>query len=379
MKQKNLLILATLTVVIVILALIIGTLRDADVASDTTPQRLYQDLFAKINNISSVEVRQGSTTITLMKKDNNWHVQEKQGYYANLSKIKAAIVSIADFTSVEAKTAKPELYSKLGVSDATSADAHNTQVTLKDGNGTELAAVILGNRRPGSKPQQYVRKVGTEQSWLVNGYVAADTQINNWLDKSIVDVKRGTIRSIIINHKNALQISRDQASVTDFSVANLPKNKKLKSQSAVNALAAVLENLSFDDVLGSTDFDMAAAKPVSADFSTFDGQTLHTEVAEQNGKWYLRLTAEFQPPAPEASPASTQITMSPEAATPEVPVAANSTPSPPPPPPVETPRRTPDQVTAEVARINDRTTHWIYVLPKPKAENFVKSLNDLIE
>jgi len=378
MKQKNLLILIALTLGIVILAAIAVNSRDAGVTEDAKDTKLFPGLLGKINDVDSIEILSGGGTITLIKQDNSWRVKESNQYYANLSKIKAALLGIADYSLIEAKTSKAELYEKLGVDDASAAGAKSTQVTIKDDSGADLASLIIGNRRPGSKPQQYVRKTGSEQSWLVNGFVTLDKQANNWLDKTIVDLKRDAVRSVTIKHKNPITISRENAGDPDFSIENLQPQKKIKSQGIVNLIAGTLENLSLEDVMPAAKFDMASAQSTATDFSTFDGQVIHIEVAAKDDKWYLRLTSEFQAPAAAAATEiklAADTTTSPDKAEPSADQATGDHPT-----PASTPAtRSPEQIISTSDQINNRTKDWIYVIPKSKAENITRQLKDLVE
>ena len=363
MKQKNLLLLISITLLIVVLAVVAGRMRDAEVVLNDAGQNLFPGLFGQINNVSSVEIRKAGQSLVLRKDNERWVVKEKNNYPANLSRIKSTLIGVADFTAVEAKTSKAELYEKLGVNDAGAAT-----VTLKDGSDKTLASVLLGNRRPGSKPQQYVRKAGEEQSWLVNGYVAADPQIDAWLDKLIVDIKRAQVQSVTINHKKVLRLQRGQATDPDFKLADPPARKKIKAQASVNVLAAALENLNFEDVVPAASIELPAAKAVTADTKTFDGILVHTSVAEKDGKWYLRLTADYQAPTAPAAPG---------AAPPAQPTAENNAESTPPAP--ATPPRSPQEVMAEVDALKSRTADWVYVIAKNKAENLTKELDELLE
>ena len=75
---------------------------------------------------------------------------------------------MAELETLDPKTDNPELYHKLGVQDVGPGVEDAKLLILRDAAQDELAALIVGKRRPGSgQASFYARKRGEARSWLV--------------------------------------------------------------------------------------------------------------------------------------------------------------------------------------------------------------------
>jgi hypothetical protein len=78
---------------------------------------------------------------TLERGEQQWRLVERD-YPADANALRSLLLNLAEARRVEAKTAKPELYGRLGVEDTGDADAKG--VKLEIAGGGEPLAVILG-------------------------------------------------------------------------------------------------------------------------------------------------------------------------------------------------------------------------------------------
>src|SRR5262249_731643 len=135
----------------------------------------------------------------------------------------------------------------------------------------------------------------------------------------------------------------------DFKVKNLPEGAKEKSSGAPNALGSALGYMSYEDVtpVGKVDFSNAP----SAEYRTFDGLVVTVTVAEKDGKHWIKL----------AAAQDTGVTP---------PAAKDGDKDKP---------KTAEEVAKEVGDYNAKVKDWAYEVTKYKAEDFTKSLDDVID
>jgi len=232
-----------------------------------------------------------------VRKDGGWHLTEKGDYPARFEAVKMALVALARLETIEAKTAKPELYPKLQVEDPGPAEARSTRLTLRDAEGDTLGAIIVGKTRDSAagvgRPGVYVRRPDEARAWLADGDPQLPATAVDWLDRNLIDLARDRIASAILEPAQGavVALSRAAASEQDFTLADVPEGRKAKSAGAVNAVAWTLEGLRFDDVAPAADIDFAAGAS-TATFTTFDGLTVRVELAAKEDASWVRVAAE---------------------------------------------------------------------------------------
>ena len=112
MKSKTLGILAGLTLTGVLVATFV-----TQEPTSTAPQggeRVFPQLMSVINDVAEMIVETKEQTITLVRGEKRWSVKEKDGYRADMEKVKSALVGLAELRLQDPKTKNPELYDRLG-------------------------------------------------------------------------------------------------------------------------------------------------------------------------------------------------------------------------------------------------------------------------
>ena len=144
MKQKQILGLGAAAVVLMGLAVYLSESRkpaaEAPLAGPLAP-----GLEAGLNEVKQVVVQAaGGETITLQRGEAGWGVEEKQGYAADVGKLRELLLNLAQAQRIEPKTAVEASYPVLGVQDVQAEGASNVLLRVA-GAGPELA-VILGRQ-----------------------------------------------------------------------------------------------------------------------------------------------------------------------------------------------------------------------------------------
>src|SRR5919109_1186864 len=107
----------------------------------------------------------------------------------------------------------------------------------------------------------------------------------DWTDQSLLNIDAKRIRAINNepSGQGPLQIHRKDAGTQDFTLDNILKGTKLKSQTTLNSLASTLEFLQFEDVVARASFT-PPPNPTVTTLRTFDGLIAKVTTANFNDK-----------------------------------------------------------------------------------------------
>ena len=345
--KKSLPLFPIITFLFVIAAWFSVHQRSPETAVEKAP--LYPELAGKIQDVATVEIKSGEHSTVLAAKGDQWVLKNRGGYPAFFSRIKPLVIAISKLEIREAKTANPDLYSRLQVEEVSAEKAKSKLVTLSDAEGTTLASLLIGkervNRADGSTNSLYVRKAGEEQSYLVKGALMLSADPADWLENSLIDLSSDRLKSIMIGHDdgNAVRAIRDGKDIEDYQLQNLPEGFKIKSQTTINSLATAVEELRFDDVNSDKKFKWPN-EVLTTVYETFDGLAVKVKSAMTDDKVWAEFSFEFI--GDEESPEL-----------------------------VESKKLS---VEEQVKMLNSKTKGWVYALPSYKGRMLTRSLSDLI-
>jgi len=285
---------------------------------------------------------------TLERGADRWTVGGRDGYAADVARIRKNLLALADARIVEQKTANPDFYARLGVADPGATDGAGTRLTIT-GTGRPVD-VIVGNALPGAAGQTYVRRAGEAESWLVAAQFDLGKTAGEWLDRALTDIPAGRIASVTIDHPGVetLRITRapepaapdegaaDEAGepaddLVEFRVAGIPAGRELSYPGIANGVAGTLADLRLEDVQTREALGAEPGKPVVARFVTTDGLTIEAS------SWRL--------------PTGTRVTFS-----------ASGT----------------GGAASEAETLNQRLGGWVYTLPSYKSEQLTRRLTELL-
>jgi hypothetical protein len=348
MNARTLFILVLIAASLGLAALMVSRNQDQSPSSGELFLPGLQDALNQIDRIV-VTGAGGKTIATLQRGSDRWTLAERDGYPANLGRIRQNLINLAEARVLETKTANPDFYSRLGVEDVSADSARGTQLELTSPGFT--ATVILGQTGVNGS-NAYVRRAGEAQSYLVRANLDPGPEQRDWLDDRVCDIASSRISSVRIVQTDGevLEIFKTSAESTDFQLRDQPAGRSLSYPGVANAIGAALAALNFDDVAAADSIDTSGLQAVTAIFETFDG---------------LRVTAKSWP-----APDGQRLSFSAEAiAQPEA-AGSNVTTAP------EPDGRADAAATAE--RLNAVWSGWIYTLPGYKAEPFTRRMADLL-
>lgn len=253
MKTKSLALLAVAAIGTVGLAVYsLNRSQDAVTATQSpegagqdTKDRLFPGLMEKINDVTSVTIRQQDSEYTLTQSNGRWGLAEKAGYPIEVDSVRKLLISMGEMRKIEQKTSDPAHYSVFGVQDPGTPTAESALVTLKDASGAEMARLVYGKEHESkgavASNQRYVRRGGEAQTWLVQGTFDLKAQGAELLQKKILEVKRDRIRSVEITQADGslLAVDRASPSLTDFTLLAIPEGKELTYPTAPGSVTSV--------------------------------------------------------------------------------------------------------------------------------------------
>jgi hypothetical protein len=335
MHSRSLILLASATVVLVAIAIVVLAPGDRDVSRAAPDQPAFPALAARLGEVASVTMSRNGTTMTLIRDGDSWLVAEKGNYPANAAKISQIVRAMADLTLVEPKTQNSDLYSRLEVEDP--GNGKSALVAVKDKSGGDLAQAIIGKRRydrlGAGNDGVYLRKQGEAQAWLARGTLDPSGDPASWLDRQIIDISEKKIAKVTLTQADGTKLVISRAAPdAKFAVEDAPDGTKFKSESTISGPAAALETLDLDDVKPAGELSVPDKEVMKAYFTTFDGLTVDVRLMERDKSNWIAISATGSGSA-----------------------------------------------EAEAKKIEDKVSHWTYAIPAYKANLLKTKLADLVE
>ena len=261
---------------------------------------------AKVNDIEWLRLTAaGSVTVATLKREGSgWVVQEASGYPADWGRLKTLLAGLSQAEVIEAKTANPEYYPRLGVEEVSSPAAAGVMIEFSADSG--LPALIIGKSAQG-RDGQYARLRDSVASMLLDRRIDVSAEQSDWLDKTIVDISDAEVVEVEIKHPDGESIKALKYSADDenFKLQDIPDGMEIKSDWTVNTLAGAMVDLSLDSVAPESDFVWNEA--IRFRLLTADGLLLESELLDINAdettesEYWIRLQAGLYTTAVESN------------------------------------------------------------------------------
>lgn len=365
MRSKTLVMLALVTVVIVLAAIVV---RQQSTAIPQQGKALFPELLTRINDVTEVKGTSVEGSYTLQLRDGRWVVKEKEAYPADTDKVRQLLFGLGQLRRVEPKTSNPELYDQIGVQDVDAKGAKSLQIKLSDAKGETLAEIIVGKHQLSkadlSQREYFVRSPGDPQSWLVEGKLPEDKSPSNWLRKDILGLDPGRVREVRVTHADGqhLTLRRKNPSTRDYELVGLPTGAEIESPYAINSIADAVTDLALNDVRLATTVDFKNKGLLSVELSTFDGLRVNMQAIKDGKSDLARFSASFDPSLIEKADGAKQETRT---------TTASET--------KKSPLKQADEVKKEVEELNARWHDWVYVVPGYRVDTIAKKKSELIK
>ena len=359
-------------------------------------EALVPGLSERINDIQRIgfTAAGGEPVLTRERGESGWGAQQRDGWPADVTRVRGFLLALADARLLEAKTANPERYATLGVEDIDTADAGGVRVDL-EGEGGFNSSLIIGNQAGMSG--MYVRRPDEAGSWLASGDFVVHKDIGPWLQRGIADIGSSRIQQVelAIGDGPALRIHKDSADSANFQVSDVPAGRQLSSDFVANGMGSMLSTLTLEDVIRAAGQEPAAADIHRASYRLFDGIVIELQAwrDDDGSQPWARLSASLDEDAAQAhirarveQEQAQAVALAQNEAGAEIgsdeeeDVSVGSDPDDVL-PAIDVDARLVDgldELRREVARINDRTEGWLFRLPAHKFDPINKRMDDLL-
>ena len=159
---------------------------------------LVPGLMADLNQVDRIHLQAaGNQTIaTLVRSEQGWGVLEKGYFPADVSKIRATVLALAEAYIVEEKTSNPELYTRLGVEEITASDASGMQMTVST--AEQAHRLIVGKPGPQMNRSRYVRLQAEATTWLIDRKIDVQYDAAYWLRKDLFSVEASELTALTV-------------------------------------------------------------------------------------------------------------------------------------------------------------------------------------
>ena len=334
-RRRNLTILAGVTALFVVLAVVAVFQRAGELAPKFEARAFFPGLPTTVNNLGELAVVTKTGAVHVKLTDGKWTIQERDNFPADQSQLRALAVGIADLQVLEPKTSRPDWMRYLGLMPPPDGDA--AHVTLTDTSGKVLADLLVGQTE--GTPDElgrstlYVRRPEENQAWLARGYLTVKSDIADWLDKGVVNIARDRVKGAVVTPATgpSYTLSRDSKDDLDFKLLEIPQGRELSFAGSPDGVAGAIVGFLFDDIAKADQFDFnRVPQQVS---NTFDGLSITVKVATKDGASWATVSAMGTTPMTEQ----------------------------------------------EAMTINARVNGWAFKLPASKVQQFVASRETLLK
>ena len=342
----------------------------ADSTTAATPtDQLYPDLDKSINDANKIRVvTAGDETVAeLVRDDAGWTVANKGNYPADLEKIRSLLLDLVNAKIREEKTANPDNYSRLAVSDIDQDGAAGKRVDV-EGLAAPLS-LIIGNVASNSGNGTYVRRAGEEQSYLIDKTLVAADDAKQWARQPIVEIPSSRFQRVSIEHTDggSVTISKQNRTDINFKVFNMLPDRELSHDTVANPIGNNLSNLRLEDV-----FPVAELNPdqqenvVTTDFFAFDGLKLTAKTFKKDDKYYTHLRTSFDEQQAQQFAVNASDTEDKDEDGEE---EENQ----------DEAKTDPEAVKKEAEELDQKLMAWVYEISEFKYTNMTKRLDDLLK
>ncbi|MBX7156873.1 MAG: DUF4340 domain-containing protein [Verrucomicrobiae bacterium] len=284
MKFTRLLVLLLVALVIVTFAIFLRQKRQSSLAWGQlqTGQKIFSDL--DLNSLTKVQVQRLGQTLTLLKINGVWQVEEKYGYPATFSLLRDFLTKVAEAKVVQNVPANADQWSQLDLVSPENQGAAIEIKLFKDSN--QLATLFYVGKNPANASGRYVRLPQKNESiFLVNEpFSALNYKLEDWLDKQFI--RPDKIASVTIKPTAKEEWKLFRSSETNaFEMAGV-KKEKLDSEK-VDSLIQTLSSLRFDDILETNLVKEGFSDPSYVEIATLNEKSYRLTVGSVTNEHYF--------------------------------------------------------------------------------------------
>lgn len=298
MNQRSLAVTGVIALVSLVLAIVV-IVTEAESVKPEAEGLLFPGLQAQLSGVNRIEFTTPGTSFSLERQGDAWVMPEKDNYPVDIEKARRLVSGMAEAQRAEAKTAAPELYSRIGVGDPKEDDLAR-QVTVFNKAGDTLASLIVGKTQATTggpdMARTFVRIAGRPRAWLVTGLGDVSSKPMDWLRPDFVSIEPARVMSVTVDHpeddKEGEDVTILKADPKDshFTVKDMPDTHELRSEAAADPLGNAFASMRFEDVM-KADKRPQDLEPTIVTARGFDGLVLTFRITGTDGDHWATVSA----------------------------------------------------------------------------------------
>jgi len=250
------------------------------------------------NDVAAIHIK-GDADLTLERKDDGWHVQQRGGYPANVTQIRELLIKMGDLKVVQSDPIGGSQLARMHLAEPGKGADSAVLLEFKDAQGKTLQSLLLGKKHMREEPEGRSRMPSFGEEGFPDGrYVmlGGDTKtvltisdsLNNvdpkpaeWLDKDFFKVEKlQTVSFVSTNATNSWKLSRTNETAP-WALADLKPGEVFDSNK-VSSLASSLNFPSFVDVAADPAPDKTGLdKPLTVTIETLDHFTYTLKIGHK--------------------------------------------------------------------------------------------------
>ncbi len=248
-------------------------------------------LLAKLNDVATIEITKANDQVlaTLLKNEDSWVVKEKKQFPADITKIRASLLAIAEAKILEQKTSNPDLYAKLGVEDVANKDAQGIKAVIQYGDNK--GEIIVGNPGPQINKTRYVRHANNTTSWLIDRKIDLNYDSAHWLRKDILSVEPDEMREVVIELADGskLEIKNTNLEENKFEVTNLSDPESQVVDAEIHQVTNALSSFQLLDIAADNSIFVEGQKKLEASYRLKSGIVIDIDAYEVDQEHFVAL------------------------------------------------------------------------------------------
>lgn len=251
------------------------------------------ELESRLGEVTAVEIHAAGAEAIVLEQagEDSWVLPTKTSYPVDLSKLREVLRKLATAEVIEAKTANPDWHARLKLQDISEAEDTTLEIVAR-ADAEPILAVLIGSSGQGG---QYVRKTGENQTWLIDQNIRPPRTAQDWLDKTLVDIKRAELARVSVEEQGeqVFTLKLENLDSTDFTLSPEPEQGRSLNTANSNRLLSALSKLQLLDVRAEEASDTQADWR-RLNFVRDDGLHVEVEIRQDDNKHWLRLSAAVQ-------------------------------------------------------------------------------------
>lgn len=346
MSSKNLFRLAAVAAIMVVAAVIVHLLRNRTAQTNLARAYLIQGL--NPDKITTIVISADNKSTHLQRQGKTFVVSEKNDYRATTERINQLITELLDVQTKELITDKPQNHPDLEVTP----DKAQSIVEFLGSDANTITGVVLGKRIDNG--DTYIRLTDSNNVYLCENAPFVRTSPIDYIDQKLLSVNREDIISVTVTDANGVSYTLEsEPNSTDITLAvGLPQDKKLSPRST--SVFSAPTSIRFDDVFkadslpGNPTFNHTYICRLS------NSSQYILKLAKADDKYYADCSAVFT--------GAKEISLNKNDSDEEL-----------------KKKEAQLQASDTIVKFNAKCAGWVFELPKWKADNLTKPLDDILE